>query len=156
MATKTVKAGKRGATVKGLAPGKKAWVQVQPLRKAGGKTYGGAFTRAKSAVKVAGKTSLKTQSAETQPTGDGKLTATALWRRGRANPYRWNRITFERGRSFGGAPPFGGKFSRQLSSSSGALLCAALAHSARLGLCVDWGHSPNHREQSPINTSYSF
>ena len=78
VATKTVAAGKTSVTVKGLTPGKKAWVQVHPLRKAGGKTYTGAFKLPKSAVKVAGKTGAKVQSAEIQPSGSNKFIAVAL------------------------------------------------------------------------------
>ena len=54
VATKTVKAKRTSATVKGLASGKRAYVEVLPLRKAGGATYTGALARAKSPAKVAG------------------------------------------------------------------------------------------------------
>ena len=54
VAKKKVAASKTAATVKGLKPGKRAWVYVRALRKAGGKTYSGALTRSKaSVVKVA-------------------------------------------------------------------------------------------------------
>lgn len=48
----TVPAGKTSATVKGLTPGKRVWVQVRPLRAAGGKVYAGAFRSHAKYVKV--------------------------------------------------------------------------------------------------------
>lgn len=71
VATKTVKAGKKSATVKGLTPGKRAYVEVHPMRKAGGSTYDGTFMRAKSPVKVSGSSGAKPQSS-------GALTAAAI------------------------------------------------------------------------------
>ncbi|MBQ9002021.1 MAG: fibronectin type III domain-containing protein, partial [Eggerthellaceae bacterium] len=69
VAKRTVAAGKMGATITGLKPGKTAYVQVCSLRKLGRTTYAGALTSsAASIVKVAGESSTgKAQSADGQP-----------------------------------------------------------------------------------------
>jgi len=75
VAMQQVAAGKTGATIKGLAPGKKAYVQVRALRTVGGATYSGVLTRsAKSIVTVAGSTA-KAQSASAQTTGSALAAA---------------------------------------------------------------------------------
>jgi len=79
VAMRQVAAGKTGATIKGLAPGKTAYVQVRALRQLGTTTYSGVLTRsAKSIVTVAGKaTKAKAQSAATQSAA-GALAAASI------------------------------------------------------------------------------
>ena len=48
----TVATGKTSATVKGLTPGRKVWVQVRPLRAAGSKVYAGVLRSHAKYVKV--------------------------------------------------------------------------------------------------------
>ena len=67
VAVKNVKANKTNVTIKGLKPGKRAWVQVRPLRKAGGESFAGITGRSKNVVKIAGK-SKKAQSASLMAT----------------------------------------------------------------------------------------
>ena len=77
VAKQNVAAGKTGATIKGLKPGKTAFVHVRALRQLGDTTYAGALTRsAKSIVKVAGGTAkAKAQSASTQAAAGALTTA---------------------------------------------------------------------------------
>ena len=56
-AIQAVAAGKTSVTIKGLKAGKQVKVFVRPLRKVGDTVNAGIMARAKSLVKIAGKTS---------------------------------------------------------------------------------------------------